>query len=92
MDINPYKFEAPFDAFEFAEFQKAQGAQWLWLSMAWLESKNDSRPQALLEYWATRLIPLIQASSESRDPPIHVIICNRTGVEGGNYFVLFPIE
>jgi protein N-terminal amidase len=84
MDLNPYKFEAPFDAFEFAEFHKIQEVKWLWLSMAWLESKNDKRAEAILEYWATRLIPLIQASGESKDP-IHVMICNRTGTEGGNF-------
>lgn len=38
MDLSPYKFEAPFTAFELAKFTRAQGSQLLLCSMAWLDS------------------------------------------------------
>ena len=36
MDINPYKFEAPFTAYEFANYQNKENVQLILFSSAWL--------------------------------------------------------
>lgn len=86
MDLNPYKFEAPWHAFEFAFHVLEVEADLVVLSMAWL-TREDSRmftrtpkepDMETLTYWVTRLEPLIRANSENE---IIVVFCNRTGVE-----------
>ncbi|CAG8596832.1 11040_t:CDS:2 [Paraglomus brasilianum] len=45
MDLNPYRFEAPFTDFEFANFHREQQSSIILCSMAWLgkdASENDS--------------------------------------------------
>ncbi|KAI1138641.1 carbon-nitrogen hydrolase [Hypoxylon sp. FL0543] len=86
MDINPYKFQAPWHAFEFAFHVLESNANVVILSMAWLTtedfgvySSNSSEPDLdTLTYWLTRLEPLIRAETEEE---IIVIFANRTGVE-----------
>lgn len=80
MDVNPYKFEAPFNAFEFAKFHVNEGTRFVFLSMAWLKS-SDHSPLSLIYYWIQRLEPFIHASS-NLEYPIIVIISNRNGREG----------
>jgi len=41
MDINPYRFEAPFTDFEFANFHREQQSNIILCSMAWLSKKDD---------------------------------------------------
>ena len=79
MDVNPWKFEAPFDAFEFANFHALKGTRWLFLSMAWIKS-SDHTPISLIYYWIRRLSPLIDVSAECDDAHI-VLISNRNGTE-----------
>ncbi|KAF3275691.1 Carbon-nitrogen hydrolase, variant 2 [Orbilia oligospora] len=68
MDLNPYKFEAPFEAYEFANHIISSGAQLAIVPMAW-ETKDpydDSRLQrnakvmhhSTVNYWSIRLEPL----------------------------------
>ncbi|KAI1824630.1 carbon-nitrogen hydrolase [Xylaria intraflava] len=86
MDINPYKFEAPWNAYEFAFHVLDVAANIVILSMAWLTRENavvfGSQPKEpdmeTLTYWITRLEPLIRAETEEE---IIVIFANRTGVE-----------
>ncbi|KAI1100150.1 carbon-nitrogen hydrolase [Jackrogersella minutella] len=86
MDINPYKFEAPWHAFEFAFHVLDTHANVVVLSMAWLttedfgvySSKSSEPDLDTLTYWLTRLEPLIRAETEEE---IIVIFANRTGVE-----------
>ncbi|KAI1458499.1 carbon-nitrogen hydrolase [Annulohypoxylon moriforme] len=86
MDINPYKFEAPWHAFEFAFHVLESHANVVILSMAWLttedfgvySSKSSEPDLDTLTYWLTRLEPLIRAETEEE---IIVIFANRTGVE-----------
>ncbi|KAI1390825.1 carbon-nitrogen hydrolase [Hypoxylon trugodes] len=86
MDINPYKFEAPWHAFEFAFHALDSGAKLVILSMAWLttedlalySSKSSEPDLDTLTYWLTRLEPLIRAED---DEEIIVVFANRTGVE-----------
>lgn len=83
---SPYKFQAPWHAFEFAYHVIAIEANIVILSMAWLtreEPRQFSRmPQEpdmdTLTYWVTRLEPVIRADGEE----IIFVFCNRTGIEG----------
>ncbi|KAM3492124.1 hypothetical protein MY3957_004615 [Beauveria namnaoensis] len=87
MDINPYKFEAPWHAYEFAFHVLEMQTNIVIMSMAWMtreESRMFSRmpnepDMDTLTYWVTRLEPLIRAETEGE---IIVVFCNRTGSEG----------
>lgn len=86
MDINPYKFQAPWHKFEFAFHVLDLDANVVIISMAWstLDSRETfcSRPyepdMATLEYWAQRMEPLIRAE---REDEIILIFANRCGIE-----------
>ncbi|RYP61359.1 hypothetical protein DL770_009807 [Monosporascus sp. CRB-9-2] len=86
MDLNPYRFEAPWSAFEFAFHVLDVRANVVIMSMAWL-TREDAREFSrlpkepdmdTLTYWVRRLEPLIRSES---DDEIIVIFANRTGVE-----------
>lgn len=82
MDVNPCRFEAPFEAFEFAHFQAKENSELLILSMAWLRNPSESASNhSLLDYWLTRLLPWIQQEQrvDSVERRRTVAICNRTG-------------
>ncbi|QYS93343.1 CN hydrolase domain-containing protein [Trichoderma simmonsii] len=86
MDINPYKFEAPWHAFEFAFHVLEVESNLVVVSMAWMTredrrhySRMPNEPDMdTLTYWVTRLEPLIRSNN---DDEIIVVFCNRTGVE-----------
>lgn len=94
MDINPYRFEAPFAAYEFATFQRKAGVRLVLISTAWLrsegardadeddadeEEEEEGMPSELHLYWSMRLRPLLHT-------PCIVALCNRTGTERGTAF------
>lgn len=68
MDINPYKFEAPYTAYEFANRVLDSGSQLVILSMAWLTllSKEDiaaldgNPDMDTFTYWLNRFMPLLE--------------------------------
>ncbi|KAJ6022049.1 Carbon-nitrogen hydrolase [Penicillium herquei] len=68
MDINPYKFEAPFTAFEFASRVMDSRSQLVILSMAWLTMHDRAALAALkhnpdmetFNYWIQRFMPLME--------------------------------
>ncbi|PLB34093.1 putative protein N-terminal asparagine amidohydrolase [Aspergillus candidus] len=68
MDINPYKFEAPFTAFEFARRVLDSQTQLVVLSMAWTTMLPAEELRALgakpdldtFNYWIQRFMPLIR--------------------------------
>ncbi|KAJ4167849.1 hypothetical protein NW754_011665 [Fusarium falciforme] len=86
MDINPYKFEAPWHAFEFAFHILEVESNLVIVSMAWMTREEPRRftrmpnepDMETLTYWVTRLEPLIR--SENQDEII-VVFCNRSGNE-----------
>ena len=84
MDVNPFKFQASFDAFEFANFHVRQGTRFVFLSMAWLQSPYHT-PKSLINYWIQRLEPLVNESIKIKNPII-VVICNRNGTEGDSSY------
>ena len=80
MDLNPYRHEAPFELFEWANYQLSNQCEIFWCSMAWL--KDEDPP---LQYWAVRMTPLIQAS-QTNGKTYYLCIANRTGTERGTVF------
>ncbi|KAK4113816.1 carbon-nitrogen hydrolase [Canariomyces notabilis] len=86
MDINPYKFEAPWHAFEFAFHVLEARANLVIVSMAWLTQEDRSTftpfPEdpdfSTLTYWVRRLEPVIRAESGEE---VIVVFCNRCGIE-----------
>ncbi|KAK3377792.1 carbon-nitrogen hydrolase, partial [Podospora didyma] len=86
MDLNPYRFEAPWNAFEFGVHVMEVAANVVIMTMAWQTSQDtrlfSRRPQEpdleSLVYWVQRLEPVIRAEKEEE---IIVIFCNRTGSE-----------
>ena len=84
MDVNPYRFEAPFDKFEYGRFLAAERPSIVLLSMAWLRSESadaqeDGGVGQLHQYWLLRLRPLLFRNCT-------VAVCNRTGTERGVRF------
>jgi len=86
MDLNPYKFEAPWSAWEFAYHILHKEANLVIISMAWL-TREDARSfsrtpkepdMETLSYWLARMEPLIRAES---DDEIIVVLANRCGTE-----------
>jgi protein N-terminal amidase len=87
MDINPYKFLAPWTEYEFANHVLDARTPLAVLSMAWLTRLT---PQELAElplrpdeetfaYWIQRFQPLV---NEKEQGPIAVVCANRCGIEG----------
>ncbi|TVY49862.1 Protein N-terminal amidase [Lachnellula occidentalis] len=87
MDLNPYKFESPWSAWEFAHHILHKEANLVILSMAWLTredpraySRTPKEPDMeTLSYWLARMEPLIRAETEGE---IIVVFANRCGIEG----------
>ncbi|KAL2190977.1 carbon-nitrogen hydrolase [Thermothelomyces heterothallicus CBS 203.75] len=85
-DLNPYKLEAPWDAFEFGFHILKSKASLVIMSMAWqthhdrsVFNLNPAEPDLeTLVYWVQRLEPLIRADTEEE---LIVIFCNRAGSE-----------
>lgn len=84
---SPYKFEAPWHAFEFAFHVLESYSNLVIISMAWM-TREDGRAYSrtplepdleTLTYWVTRLEPLIRSDNQDE---IIVVFCNRTGTEG----------
>lgn len=86
MDLNPYQFEAEWDAFEFGYHALDSEANVVILTMAWTTGQDSRifsrRPQdpdlETLVYWVQRLEPLIR---EDREGEVIVVFCNRCGSE-----------
>jgi predicted amidohydrolase len=87
MDINPYKFQTPWSAFEFGFHVLAVKANLVIISMAWLTPEDartftqlpEEPDMETLTYWVQRLEPIIRAECEDE---IIFVFANRCGVEG----------
>ena len=94
MDLNNYRFTAPWDAYEFSTAALNAGADTVLLSTAWLTSiplaelQNFSKQPDLdtWAYWIQRLSPLVS----SQDREVVVICANRCGQEPGPCLTAFP--
>ncbi|KAG6006240.1 hypothetical protein E4U21_007203 [Claviceps maximensis] len=86
MDLNPHRFEAPWNAFEFSSFALTSGARLVIVTMAWLTpesaetfNKTPEEPDMkALMYWLGRLEPIIRADSTEE---VIIIFANRCGSE-----------
>lgn len=87
MDINPYKFEAPWAEYEFARAAILANSPVVVLSMAWLTTLTPEDIAAAPEkpdmstwsYWIERFAPLIRGKSNT---PTYIVMANRCGQEG----------
>ena len=88
MDLNPYKFEAPWTAYEFGNHAREARAKVVVISMAWLtrltseelSSKVTMPDHDTLSYWIDRLRPLF--GPQGVETEAFVVCANRTGDEG----------
>lgn len=86
MDLNPHKFTAPWEAYEFASHALANNSEILVLSMAWLTNLSPAalaidpeQPDlATLSYWIERVKPLVEGEEE-----VIAVFANRSGEEPG---------
>lgn len=74
MDLNPYRFQTPFEDFEFANAMRKANVELLLLSMNWIAHESWNLKEELLAYWKLRLYPL-------RGKSCIAAIANRTGTE-----------
>lgn len=95
MDINPYKFEAPYTAWEFATRVLDSRAQLVILSMAWLTLLSEDELDELGEqpemdtfnYWIHRFWPLIKRKIKhggvdaGGEKRVVIVFANRAGEE-----------
>ncbi|KIX09879.1 uncharacterized protein Z518_00960 [Rhinocladiella mackenziei CBS 650.93] len=88
MDINPYRFEAPWTAYEFGNHAREARAKVIVLSMAWLTrlSAEELSGQVMgpdhdtINYWVERFSPLFGPQGPASEA---IVICaNRAGEEG----------
>jgi protein N-terminal amidase len=93
MDINPYKFTAPWTSYEFANAALSNRTPLICVSMAWLahltpeELMVEPRQAdfATVTYWVKRFQPLVEkeenGDEEEGSGPMYVVLANRCGVE-----------
>ncbi|KZV73176.1 carbon-nitrogen hydrolase [Peniophora sp. CONT] len=97
MDLNPFPAtNDELEVFELAEHCIATRARVLVLLNAWLRSSSDGDGEGeeegedwgTIRYWAHRLRPLYtgEPAAEGEPSEVLVIVCNRTGSEGGLTF------
>ena len=85
MDINPYRFTAPWEEYEFANTMLAEGVNAVVLSMAWLTSllpheleiEPEQPDMQTVAYWVERFFPFVREESD-----VVVVFANRCGMEG----------
>jgi protein N-terminal amidase len=88
MDLNPYKFEAPWTAYEFGNHAREARAKVVVVSMAWLTRLSAQEvdgqvtvpDQHTLNYWIDRLTPLF--GPQGAQSEAFVVCANRVGEEG----------
>lgn len=90
MDINPWRFQAPWADYELAQATLAHRSSMLLFSSAWCDRSPDDPEDycpppvdaaAMLQYWAARLQPLAEQPRTT-----HFVCCDRVGQEGSTTF------
>ena len=102
MDINPYKFEAPWGAFEFAKTIEKASSSLILFASAWTNAHpdDDAETKAIVpdrtetwNYWYNRLLPLFVDQEKEGEEGIlrprkrAFVFANRVGVEREIHFV-----
>ncbi|EEH36897.2 N-terminal amidase [Paracoccidioides lutzii Pb01] len=96
MDINPYKFLAPWTSYEFATHVLASGARLVLLPMAWLTQLGPAEltgggvegmpDMETFRYWVSRFWPLLERGGGEEgegEGEVVVVFANRVGIESG---------
>ncbi|PSN70996.1 N-terminal asparagine amidohydrolase-like protein [Corynespora cassiicola Philippines] len=86
MDINPYKFIAAWEDFEFANKALKENSQLVCVSMAWLSNLSPAELAkdpaeadiATVAYWMERFQPFVE---HAREQPVYIVLANRCGME-----------
>ena len=89
MDINPYRFEAPFTAWEFANRVLDSRSELVIVSMAWLTMLSREELDMLsnkpdmdtFQYWIRRFWPLLEKKMNNKR--VIIVFSNRAGEEAG---------
>lgn len=87
MDINPYRFVAPWTDYEFANHMLENRAKLVILSMAWITrllpdemaAEPDKPDMETVAYWLERFHPFVEKAPEEE---VIVVFANRCGTEG----------
>ena len=91
MDINPYRFEAAWTAYEFCKHVQTRSSDTVLVTMAWLTSESLACPVdraeephlETLSYWLARVQPVLDV----RDGKERLFaFCNRSGSEGTAHY------
>ncbi|KNC87395.1 hypothetical protein SARC_00487 [Sphaeroforma arctica JP610] len=78
MDINPYRFTAPFEDYELANYMRTKQVNLIVLIANWLDSEPESDDsRGVPNYWVHRLKPVLYTDTV-------FIVCNRSGREETN--------
>lgn len=88
MDLNPYRFEAPWTAYEFGNHAREARAKVVIISMAWLTRLTEEEVSGNvtvpdhdnINYWVERLHPLF--GTQGAESETIVVCANRAGEEG----------
>jgi protein N-terminal amidase len=88
MDINPYRFEAPWTSYEFANHTITSASELVILSMAWITRLPAAELQGLAKlpdletvgYWLERMRPLMGPRGIEQE--VVIVIANRCGQDG----------
>lgn len=82
MDINPYEFTAPFNKYELATFWKSQNIDLCVFCTNWTSSGPEDNSEDLLNYWVSRLVPLLESEKST-----YFIAADRIGTERGTSYM-----
>ncbi|KAL7269057.1 hypothetical protein RUND412_008294 [Rhizina undulata] len=90
MDLNPHRFTAPFEKYEFANHVLESKSDLVLVPMAWLTTQPTQSlvdqaqvPDAdVLAYWIQRLQPILDQGGQGRSGETIFVACNRIGIEG----------
>lgn len=87
MDLNPWEFKSPYEAFEFGNYCLKQDVDLVCLLANWLyNSSNKNEKNHVLEvnsYWADRLTPIVESNSAKK---VYFCVANRIGTERNTRF------
>lgn len=87
MDLSPYQYKTPFEAYEFGSYHLKAESKHVCCCMNWLSplygvdlELEDTEINKQLNYWLQRIYPLVMSPEHA---PISIAISNRVGTERG---------
>ena len=87
MDINPYEFKAPWNAFEFGNFCKKKDVDLIVFLTNWNDNEKGTNNyieiMEMLNYWLERLAPITNKGKKTK----YFLAADRTGKEKTSTFI-----